>query len=542
MKHSFINLLRDPDSVLFQYEDSGIRFEEPDGREEQIAKLEYKVNGNSGAIIVYPCDKPIKRIKLRWRGDMSDAQLILGDAFERNYSYSFGFDLFGFWHTLMPERKMPWYFHVFDGERLNCFGVKTGPDAVCYFQCDERGITLWLDMRNFSGGVSLKEPLLAAEVVCREGEYGEDPYVAAQSFCRMMCEKPVLPKTPIFGVNNWYWAYGNISHDSVMGECDQLMDMCSDAVNKPFMIIDDGWQSGRHKNEEGNVYNGGPWTTSLPAFPSMADTAAKIREKGAIPGLWFRPLLAYGDLPSGIVSPYQNHPVGTMIDATHPDVLDMTYISVKTMVDWGYGLIKHDFTTYDTIGLFDTLPDGDAHFYDKSVTNCTMLKRLFKTIQNAAGDAEVIGCNAANHLVAGIHSSNRSGHDTSGNSFEITRIAGAASLIRLPQNNTFFSVDPDCAAFTERVPIDINLDFLEACANTGVVTLASVKPGILKGKDLARIRKIYKTASEGGIGAVPDKWVGNNAPSRFTAPSGEKFDYDWYKVYDGIRTFYTWKN
>ena len=171
-----------------------------------------------------------------------------------------------------------------------------------------------------------------------------------------------------------------------------------------------------------------------------------------------------------------------------------------------------------------------------------MLKRLFMTIQKAAGEAEVIGCNAANHLVAGIHSSQRSGHDTSGNSFEITRIAGAASFIRLPQNNTFFSVDPDCAAFTERVPIDINLDFLEVCANTGVVTLASVKPGIIKGKDLVRIRSIYKTASEGGIDAVPEKWVGNNVPSRFVTKSGERFEYDWYKVYDGARTFYTWNN
>ena len=85
MKHSFINLLREPDSVLFQYEDSGIRFEEPDGREEQIAKIEYKVNGNSGAIIVYPCDKPIKRVKVRWRGDMSDAGLVLGDALITRY-------------------------------------------------------------------------------------------------------------------------------------------------------------------------------------------------------------------------------------------------------------------------------------------------------------------------------------------------------------------------------------------------------------------------------------------------------------------------
>ena len=497
MKHSFINLLREPDSLLFQYEDSTIRFEEPDSREESSTRLEYKVKGNAASITVYPCEKPIKRIKLRWRGDMSDVSLVLGDAFERNYSYSFGFNLFGFWHAMIPELKMPWYFHTYDGEKLNGFGVKTGPDAVCYFQCDERGITLWLDLRNFRGGVSLKKPLVAAEVVCREGIQGEDPLTAAQAFCGMMCEKPVLPKSPIFGVNNWYWAYGNINHKSVMGECDQLMDMCSDAVAKPFMIIDDGWQSGRFKNAEGNVYNGGPWTTSLPTFLAMADTTADIREKGAIPGLWFRPLLAYGDLPSGIVSPYQDHPVGTMLDATPPDVINKVFSDVKTMVNWGYGLIKHDFTTYDTIGLFDTLEDGDAHFYDRSVTNCAMLKNLFKTIQNAAGDAEVIGCIAANHLVAGIHSSQRSGHDTSGNSFEITRIAGAASLIRFPQNNTFFSVDPDCAAFTSRVPIDINLDFLEVCANSGLVTLASVTPGILKGKELSRIRSIYKTASMG---------------------------------------------
>ena len=542
MKHSFIDLLREPDSVLFQYEDSGIRFEEPDGREEVSAKISYTVKDGCGMITVYPSNKPIKRIKLRWRGDMSDVMLVLGDAFERNYSYGFGFDLFGFWHAPIPEYKMPWYFHTYDGEKLNCFGVKTGPDAVCYFQCDEKGITLWLDMRNFRGGVSLKEPLVAARVVCREGFADEDPLMAARTFCSMMCDKPVLPKTPIFGVNNWYWAYGNISHDSVMAECDQLMDMCSDAICSPFMIIDDGWQSDRFKNEAGQVYNGGPWTTSSQLFPSMENTASMIREKGAIPGLWFRPLLAYGDLPSGIVSPYQNHPVGTMLDATHPDVLNKVFRDVKTMVDWGFGLIKHDFTTYDTIGLFGTLEDGNTHFYDNTITNCTMLKNLFKTIQSAAADNEVIGCNAANHLVAGIHSSQRSGHDTSGNSFEITRIAGAASLIRLPQNNTFFSVDPDCAAFTNRVPIDINLDFLEVCANSGLVTLASVTPGIIKGKDLSRIRNIYKTASQGGIGAVPDKWVGNNAPSKFVTSCGEKYEYDWYKIYDGVRTFYTWKN
>ena len=115
-------------------------------------------------------------------------------------------------------------------------------------------------------------------------------------------------------------------------------------------------------------------------------------------------------------------------------------------------------------------------------------------------------------------------------------------MIRLPQNNTFFSVDPDCAAFTPRVPTDANLDFLELCANAGVVTLGSIKPGIIKGKDLSRIRRIYKTASEGGKGATPDRWVGNNAPSSFTNNCNEKIKCDWYKVYDGVRTFITWKD
>ena len=186
MKNSFIDLLREPDSVLFQYEDSGIRFEEPDSREERRSKIVYKVECGVGKIKVFPSDRPIKRIKLRWRGDMSDALLVLGDAFDVNCSSSYGFDQFAFWHAPIPERKMPWYFHAFDGERLNCFGVKTGPDAVCYFQCDEDGITLWLDLRNFSGGVSLKEPLVCAEVVCRPGDPYEDPYDAAQKFCKMM--------------------------------------------------------------------------------------------------------------------------------------------------------------------------------------------------------------------------------------------------------------------------------------------------------------------------------------------------------------------
>ena len=135
MKHSFIDLLAQPDSILFQFEDSGVRFEEADGREEQSARIEYQVENNAGTIILYPSKRPVKRVKLRWRGDMSDCLMITGDALERIYDSSTAA-----WTGMIPQRKLPWYFQAYDGEKLNCFGVKTGADAICYFQCDDGGI------------------------------------------------------------------------------------------------------------------------------------------------------------------------------------------------------------------------------------------------------------------------------------------------------------------------------------------------------------------------------------------------------------------
>lgn len=544
MKHSFIDILRYPDSILFQFEDSSGRFEEADGKEEEKARLKYQTENGAGVITLYPSKRPVKRIKLRWRGDMSDCFLVTGDALERMYGSTLGHVSHKamsspVWTGMIPDRNMPWYFQVYDGEKLNCFGVKTGADAFCTFLCDESGITLWLDVRNGGGGVRLEEPLRVAEVACREGNANETPYQASRAFCRQMCDNPVLPKEPIFGVNNWYWAYGNISHSSVMEETDNLMNMCCDCVTKPYMIIDDGWQRGRYKTKERISYNGGPWDLTKAGFDSMAETADAIHRKGAKAGIWFRPLRTSVQVPPDWENPVLKDDRGMLLDPSHPDVLNMVYNDTAMIRNWGYELIKHDFTTYDTITI-QNAKDGDWHFYNKGITNCTMLKNLYKTIQKAADGADVIGCNTVGHLTAGIHSVQRVSDDTSGHYFEYTRLSGCASYIRLPQNETFFSFDPDCAAFTSQVPVKENLDFLEVAAITGSTTLASVTPGILKGDDLKRVRRIYKIASEGGINAIPTDWLAHNTPSRFETDDGKKFHYDWYEYYDGIRSFYEW--
>src|SRR6185312_4314331 len=60
----------------------------------------------------------IKRLYLRWHGDLAGTQRILGDAWERAYG-----DLE--WRTWNPDRVMPWYFATTDGARTDAYGVTT---------------------------------------------------------------------------------------------------------------------------------------------------------------------------------------------------------------------------------------------------------------------------------------------------------------------------------------------------------------------------------------------------------------------------------
>ena len=537
MKHAFFNICREPDHILFQYADSAVRFEEPTAREERKEKIGFSMNGNALAVTLYPTARPYLRVKLRWDGDLTSGLLCLGDGWER-VGLSKMRDLECVWTGIDPRRRMPWYFHLYDGAALHSFGVKTGASVFAWFECDPSGITLWLDARSGGQAVELLEPLVACEVVCREGREGEVPYRAAEDFCRMMCEKPNLPTEPVFGVNNWYWAYGNITHASVMEECDYLMEMAADATCRPHMIIDDGWQLNRYSHHFGS-YNGGPWDKTNGGFADMALTADEIHARGAKAGIWMRPLLTCVPVPLDAVG-IRKIGAGTILDPSHPYTLELVAEDVRRIRSWGYDLIKHDFTTMDTVSSVFEVNASLPAFYDKHHPTAYIMRELYRTIEEAAGGATVIGCNTFGHLVAGIHAVQRVGDDTSGRNFEVTRADGVGTLVRLPQNNTFFSHDPDCAAFTDMVSHEINLDFLEAAAVTGATTLASVTPRTLTADEMARIRGIYRTASQGGCGAIPTDWLGHREPTTYETADGRRFVFDWYKEYLGVRQFYTW--
>ena len=123
------------------------------------------------------------------------------------------------------------------------------------------------------------------------------------------------------------------------------------------------------------------------------------------------------------------------LDPSNPQALEYIKRDVKRICDWGYTLIKHDFSTFDLFGRwgFEMNPlvtkDG-WHFYDESMTSAEVVKLLYKAILEASKETNtiILGCNAIGHLGAGLMHMNRTGDDTSGLNWERTRSMGINTL------------------------------------------------------------------------------------------------------------------
>lgn len=545
--NSFIDVLRAPDGIKIMTEETPLRFEEGEDNPTKV-KLDFVVKNNALQVIIEPTQEKIKWIRLRFRGDFSKVRSVWHDGFERSDNIYFT-ELT--WSAPRAQEMMPWNFvAVTTNNVAHGYGVKTGVNSFAYFQCDRSGITLWLDLRNGPDGFSPNCPFVATEIVCRKGKESETPYFAAQQLCRLMCDKPNLPKEPVFGFNNWYWSYGKTNQEEVVNEAKFLASLCgTDFPSRPYMVMDDGWEI-----NSSNGYNGGPWHITNDRFPSMQKMAEDIHKSGCKAGVWIRPLLTHDRTPDGATYKSNFSKQGTVLDPSHPYTIEKVSQDISRLHDWGFDLIKHDFTTTEIMGRgnIPTLAwpgmenpsnyPGVGKMFDKTRTNAQIIRDLYKTIQDAAKGSVVIGCNTIGHLVSGIHEVQRVGNDTNGKVYEYTVRNGVHSMMRMPQNETMFRLDADCAAFTDMVPTDLNLDFLEAMAITGTTAFASVTPGILKEKEAQRLSDILKIAAciKPNEFATVEDWDRTSAPAEFMY-KGEIKTYDWWKLYDGSRLFSTFE-
>ena len=461
----------------------------------------------------------VKYLKLRWNRKAPEKARVLGDAWERSYG-----DLE--WRGICGGRVLPWYFLVSAQGKQYGYGVKVRPSAMCSWYMDTQGITLVLDVRCGCAGVLLNgRTLLAAEIVSMEMD-GEDSFAAAVEFCKIMCTDPVLPKHPVYGSNNWYYAYGESSEEEILSDTDYVVELTKDTAYPPYMVIDDCWQELRTPE-----YIGGPWKKGNKKFPDMKRLAEKMKEKGVHTGIWIRFLLNQDEC---IPAEWRLSHNGCL-DPSHPDALEYIRQDVKRICDWGYELIKHDFSTFDLFGRWGfemdpAVTQGDWHFYDRTKTSAEVVKMLYEAIYQASRehDTLILGCNTIGHLGAGLMHMNRTGDDTSGFSWERTRRMGINTLaFRLPQNKIFYEVDADCVGVAGGIPWELNRQWADVIAQSGTSLFFSAKPGLLNEKQNEELHQILCVASAQKEHKIPADWQDTDCPEVWT-DGNETRIYQWF--------------
>ncbi len=461
----------------------------------------------------------VLRLSLRWRGALDDTRLVLGDAWERGYG-----DLE--WRGFVPERVMPWYFATWDGTATHGYGVRTGAGALCFWYADPFGVSLWADVRSGGAGVRLGDRALdVCDVVCRRGREEESPFASLRALCRRMCPAPLLPAQPVYGSNDWYWTYAHNSEATVLEDAHHIVELSPDGVNRPFCVIDDGWQPVRGSAEAGV----GEWDRGNERFPDMAGLATAVKRAGARPGIWIRPLLAPDGAPDSWRLPRER----PFLDPTVGAVLEKVAADIGRLPAWGFELVKHDYSTFDILGHWGfqmgSTPTRDGWTFAEGPlrTTAEVVDALYATIQRAAGDALVIGCNTVSHLSAGRFAMCRIGDDTSGRSWARTRKMGVNALaFRGVQHGAFYAADPDCVGVTNDVPWEQNRQWLDLVARSGTPLFVSLDPEALGSTQRRDLTAALALAARPQPLAEPLDWQHTTWPSRWRL-LGEERTYAW---------------
>jgi len=241
---------------------------------------------NTGKTIAVEVQAPkvkLSAVNLYWKTPIKETSLILNDHWERTYG-----DIS--WHRSTASEILPWYFMEHNGTESNGFGVRTGAASFCSWQIANGNLGLTMDTLSGGNGVQLGDrKLLAAEIVTIKSNPGETPFATTRRFTKMMCNKARMPKQPVYGINDWYFSYGNNSEKLIEQHTEMMVPMAEGLANRPFSVIDAGWFMPPPGKTDVSCW-GDNMQTPNTKFSDMGKLAAKIKTIGMRPGIWTRPL------------------------------------------------------------------------------------------------------------------------------------------------------------------------------------------------------------------------------------------------------------
>ncbi len=490
--------------------------------------VELKESAESLNVLVQSPSLALKEVKLSWKIAAQKNAVVVGDHWERTYG-----DIS--WLPVNASKKLPWYCVEHNDDKTICFGVKTGCSAICYWQVADNNLQLTLDTRNGGNGVQLGSRVLnAAEIVTTKNESDENVFATVRRFCKQMCPAPRTVAQPVYGINDWYFAYGNNSADLILQHTSLLAALVTDTANKPFSVIDAGWAI-KSPFVPGDCCWGDDYAKPNNKFGDMQKLAGEIKKLGMRPGIWTRPLCAHHDDKRNLLAPSianRNDPKMPVLDPTIEENIQRIKSIIKTYKDWDYEMVKHDYSTYDIFGrwgfeMTDSLTVDGWQFNDNSKTNAEIILYLYKSIRNAAGDMYLIGCNTISHLSAGVFELNRIGDDTSGQEWARTRKMGVNTLgFRMVQHKNFYEADGDCVGLTNAVPWNKNKQWMQLLAQSSAPLFISAQPEAVGAEQKAFIKQCFADASKLQPIGEPLDWLTNPFPAKWKLDDKTE-EFDW---------------
>ncbi len=491
-------------------------------------EVSIKAKGNAIGVYIQSPSTALKGVRLKWKHQAAAGIKVLGDAWERIYGDAG-------WKTLSADTTNPWYVLLNDDRQTACFGVKTGCSALCWWAVSPESLELTLDTHSGGIGVELGERKLhAADIVTTVSIASETPFLTAQRFCKMMCEKPRLPKQPVYGINDWYYAYGNNSPKLINEQTALMAELVTDTNNRPFSVIDAGWAK-----YSPYLPGDGGWADDFSEpndkFKDMHLMAGDIVRTGMRPGLWTRALCAKYNDPSNLLLPQikgRNDPRNPVLDPTIPENIERVKNNISIYKQWGFELVKHDYSTYDITGRWgsemgESITQPGWGFNDKSKTTAEIINHLYQSIREVAGSMYIIGCNTMSHLSAGVFELNRIGDDTSGKEWARTRKMGVNTMgFRMVQHNNFYAVDGDCVGLTNQVPWEKNKQWMQLLAESSAPLFISAQPDALGAEQKAFIKQCFSKAAKVQPIGEPLDWLTNPLPAKWKLDNRE-LDFDW---------------
>jgi len=470
----------------------------------------------------------MRNVLLEWEYPVSQQATLLGDHWERSYG-----DL----HFQPADfaRKMPWYFVQHDTKSTICFGVKTGCPVFCHWQVGDGKMRLTLDTRNGGSGVDLGDRVLnAATIISVKSKDHENAFATARRFCKLLCEKPLLPKQPVYGINDWYITYGMNSAGIILDHTARMADLATDTDNRPFSVVDSGWAF-YSPLLPGDCCWQDDYSRPNEHFKDMQLLAGNIKKLGMRPGLWTRLLCAAHNDNSNLLLPSipgRTSGQKPVLDPSIADNLARIKNNIGLYHGWGYELVKHDFTTYDMLGKWGNHMKEDItspgwHFYDRGKTTAEIILNLYHAIRGAANNMYLLGCNTISHLSAGVFELNRVGDDTSGKEWQRTRDMGVNTLgFRMVQHNNFYAADGDCVGLTNAVPWQKNKQWMQLLAESGTPLFISAQESVTGAEQKETIKRSFAMAAKTLPPGEPLDWLQKQRPEKWKL-NGQVVSFNW---------------